>query len=271
VLGICKLTGKSGKFVKSHLIPQAFTKPSVRGGFFISGGPGRRPKKSWSSWYDEQLVVQEGEDILAKYDNWAVRELRRLELVWSGWGAKTALPNSSWIRPTSSIPEVAEWSASRGLRAVECADPEKLRLFFLSLLWRAAATALPDFRDVALDVDDLELLRTMILNANPRPFDFYPTTLLQIVTRGWPHNLGPIATTTPNAYRFYLDGLIVYMLRDLRDKHIENWGSIVGVSPQLVVQTQTFEQSYQRANTIQHQVEATLQWPEAVKKLTAPR
>jgi hypothetical protein len=66
VFGICKLTGKSGKFVKSHLIPQAFTKPSVPGNFFITGGQGRRPKSNWSSWYDEQLVVQEGEDILSK-------------------------------------------------------------------------------------------------------------------------------------------------------------------------------------------------------------
>jgi hypothetical protein len=269
VLGICKLTGKSGKFIRSHLIPQALTKPSVPGNFFISGGPGRRTKKTWSSWYDEELVVQEGEDILAKYDNWAVPELRRLELVWSGWGAKTALPISNWARPTSSIPEVARWSAAGGLRTIECAHPEKLRLFFLSLLWRAAATTRPDFRDVALDVDDLELLRTMIITANPRPFDFYPTTLFQIVTRGWPHNLGPIADK--NWYRFYFDGLHAYMLRNFRGRDVEKWKSVVGVSPQLVVQTQTFEQSYQRANIIQHQRESALLWPGAVKKLTTPR
>jgi hypothetical protein len=191
-------------------------------------------------------------------------------LVWSGWGAKTALPDSSWIRPTSSIPVVAEWSAAGRLRVVECADPEKLRLFFLSLLWRAAATTHPDFRDVALDVDDLEPLRTMVLSANPRPLDFYPTMLLQIVTRGWPHNLGSIAIATPNAYRFYFDGLCAYMLRGLHDG-VETRKSVVGAAPQLVVQTQTFEESWQRANMIEHHVEATLQWPEVVKKLTAPR
>jgi hypothetical protein len=210
--------------------------------------------------------VQEGEDILAKYDDWAIRELRRLELVWSGWSAKTTtLPNASWIRPTSSDPQVTEWSAAGGLRVAECADPEKLRLFFLSLLWRAAATTHPDFRDITLEASELELLRTMIINKNPLPLDFYPITLLQIVTRGWAHNLGPIAEK--NWYRFYFDGLSAYMLKNFHGSDVENWRSVVGASPELVVQTQTFEQSWQRANLIQHRIEATLQWPEAVKKL----
>jgi hypothetical protein len=70
--GVCKLTGNSGKFVRSHLIPKALTRPSVAGGYFISAGPGIRPKKSWSSWYDEELVIRKGERILADYDDWAI-------------------------------------------------------------------------------------------------------------------------------------------------------------------------------------------------------
>jgi hypothetical protein len=33
--GTCKLTGNHGKFVKSHLIPRALTRHSVRGNYFI--------------------------------------------------------------------------------------------------------------------------------------------------------------------------------------------------------------------------------------------
>ena len=116
--GVCKLTGNSGQFVESHLIPKALTK--LRGGdHFINSGHGNRPNKSFNSWYDGELVIRKGEAILAEYDSWAIRELRRLELVWSGWDCNTALP----------VPQ----PKGTGHRLVECADPGKLRLFFLSL------------------------------------------------------------------------------------------------------------------------------------------
>src|SRR5450631_2831048 len=66
----------------------------------------------------------------------AINELRRLELVWSGWGNKTSLPSEDW---KGTFPR------GYGLREVRCSNPNKLRLFFLSLLWRAAATDLPEF------------------------------------------------------------------------------------------------------------------------------
>jgi hypothetical protein len=153
--GVCKLTGKSSEFIKSHLLPKALTSLGVAGERRISGGQGSRPKRSWTSWYDEELVVKEGEEILADYDNWAIAELRRLELVWSGWGTKSSLPL-----------ETPEWFDPKlkgfGLRVVECANPEKLRLFFLSLLWRAAASTLPEFGEINLEQDELERLRTMV-------------------------------------------------------------------------------------------------------------
>jgi hypothetical protein len=108
----------------------------------------------------------------------------------------------------------------------------------------------------------------MVLSANPRPFDFYPTTLVQIVTRGQTHNLGPIAGL--NAYRFYFDGLIAYMHSGYRGKDMENAVSAVGVSSKMVVLTQTFERSVQRINLIKH-VKGILEWPEVVEKLVAPR
>src|SRR5260370_16132745 len=89
---ICKLTGDKGKFVDSHLIPQAFTRPPAGEGF-ISGGEGSRPKRNWSSWYDQKLVTERGEQLLANYDDWAIKELRRLELVC--WSGKTCLPIES--------------------------------------------------------------------------------------------------------------------------------------------------------------------------------
>jgi hypothetical protein len=260
--GVCKLAGRSGQLVRSHLIPRALTRPSIAGGYFISGGPGLRPRKRWTSWYDEQLVIREGEDILRDYDNWVIAELRRLELVWSGWGTKSSLPleRPEWF---SAHPE------GFGIRLVECANPEKLRLFFLSLLWRAAATTLPEFGDISLEPEKLELLRSMVLNRDPRPLYFFPIMLVQIITRELPHNIGPFATDI--SFRFYFEGLIIHMLHNLNIDFGEVKRLMVGSSSTLIVQTQMFEHSFQFANAKRHIVVATSQWPEAVRKLTKQR
>jgi hypothetical protein len=180
-------------------------------------------------------------------------------LVWSGWGTKSSLPL-----------ETPEWFGPRpegfGLRQVECANPDKLRLFFLSLLWRAAAATLPEFGEINLEPDELELLRTMVRDGNPRPLDFYPISLLQIVSKGLPHNLGPFATDF--SFRFYFDGLIVHILRNLNVEFEKIERLMVGFSSTLVVQTQILEHSYQLANIKQHIVEGTLQWSEVISRLT---
>jgi hypothetical protein len=273
--GVCKRTGRTGKFVKSHLIPQAFTRPSIAGAFFISGGEGYRPKRNWTSWYDAELVTQEGEEILATYDNWAIDELKRLELVWSGWGGKSSLPLENW----EGCPP-----KGYGIRQLECSNSDKLRLFFLSLLWRAAATTLPEFHAVVLDPNELERLRIMVLNGNPQPLEFYPTSLFQIITRGFDHNLSPVALDRGQAntgdgrslhfriFRFYFDGLIIYFHRNTGRDLLEIMPiHLVGFSPALRVQTQTMENSFQLANMKQHMLEGTIQWPEMIKKLTATR
>ena len=182
--GVCKLTKNSGLFVRSHLLPKALTRRAVPNRHFITGGPGRRPKRSWSSWYDEELVIRKGEDILERYDTWGIRELRRLKVVWSGWPDASSVPVDMWFGPKPQ---------GFGLRKVECADPDRLRLFFLSLLWRAAATSLPDYTDIRLEPDELERLRVMVLTGDPKPLDFYPTSLFQLVSKGRPHNSGPYA------------------------------------------------------------------------------
>lgn len=51
--GICELTKKPGKFVQAHLIPKALTRPEFAGTSFVeTSARGQRPKRAWSSWYD---------------------------------------------------------------------------------------------------------------------------------------------------------------------------------------------------------------------------
>lgn len=123
VEGFCKPTGAYGRLVRSHLLPRAVTRPRVAGRPFLQGGDGSRLTQRWDSWYDQDLVPDEGEQILARYDTLGIRELTRLRLIWKSWGSRTALPYPVTIEP--GFP-------SFGLRIVRCSDNTTLRLFFLT-------------------------------------------------------------------------------------------------------------------------------------------
>jgi hypothetical protein len=82
----------------------------------------------------------------------------------------------------------------------------------------------------------------------------------------WSLLLGPFATDF--SFRFYFDGLIVHILRNLNVEFEKIERLMVGFSSTLVVQTQILEHSYQLANIKQHIVEGTLQWSEVISRLT---
>jgi hypothetical protein len=215
-------------------------------------GSGRRPGKRWSSWYDEELVVQDGEDILSRLDNWAIVTLRAHRLVWSGWGAETYVP----VRRMP--PKLGRLT----YRTVSGIDLQRLRLFFLSLLWRAAATTRPEFAEIVLPAADLDKLGRMVIENNSTPVDFYPMALVQLSTRGPPHNLGPIAEQKPIPnlpglghqnrpfFRFYLDGLIAHVDRQASADIRELGPFIIGNGESLFVHTIPYERSWQLRNLI---------------------
>ena len=78
-MGLCKLTKTSGKFVKSHIIPKALTRPTVRGNKFIQKSVTSAQSlyiKRADSWYDQGIVTREGENYLSDFDAHAIKELR---------------------------------------------------------------------------------------------------------------------------------------------------------------------------------------------------
>lgn len=98
LMNICKLTKKTGKFVKSHIIPKALTKPEISGAPFVEFGMNyKQSKRCYSSWYDNNLVTREGENILSDYDDWAIRELRKNKLIWSSWESNKRLNEADCI------------------------------------------------------------------------------------------------------------------------------------------------------------------------------
>jgi hypothetical protein len=271
-LGTCKLSGVYGTFVRAHLIPKAVTRPDLRGAYFIQAGKGSRPSKRFDSWYDEELVTRKGEDVLTTLDTWAISELRRHKLIWSGWGDDHALRIDDHV----AMPDTA-W----GARSIDGIDAERLRLFFLSLLWRAAATTRPEFSEVTLGDDELIQLQEAVLRRQPPPDGFYPLHLIQLSTKGEAHNQTPVAMTKHlpadgddserlvPIYRFYFEGLIAHFIRP----------PATGVHPSpvtalavdrghsIIVTTITYEGSFQQENLARLKFEAFSAWPAPMTKL----
>jgi len=235
-------------------MPKALSRLGQRGNPSFQIAIGARPVRRWNSWYDPELVTQAGEKILMDLDTWAISELRKHKLVWSSWGSAqtlgglhTPIADSGW-----------------GIRRVNGINPKKLRLFFLSLLWRAAATSRPEFAGVQMPADDLEQLRIMLCSSDPEPISFYPSQLTQLSTVGDMHNYAPIADvkTIPSLeeggvprdlpfFRFYFDGLIAHTHRHASDDGFTaSLGHmIVGGDKKLTFGTQTYERSMQ-ASTV---------------------
>lgn len=243
--GVCALTGRSGKLVKSHLLPRALMDFGPTDAPIIQiRGDATRPIKRWSSWYDPRLVTRAGEDILEKHDNWGVSFLRHHGLVWSSWG-----PDGG--------PAPDDDQGVFGIRLIDGVDTGRLRMFLLSLLWRAAASGLPEFAAVQVPADHLERLRVALTTSVLPDQDFYPATLMQFSTRGDDHIWAPEAVTMPvfndegaelaalPAFRFYMDGAIV-LFRATTDVSI-GLGEGVGITKrgQLFVQTIPFAHSRQ--------------------------
>lgn len=270
-VGTCKLTGKDGPFVNAHLIPKAVTKPAEPGRSFIQGSPTVRPERRHSSWYDNRLVTRYGEDILRDYDTWAIRELRRHRLIWSSWGSMqrlgelhTEIPGTPW-----------------GFREIYGIDPGRFRLFFLSLLWRAAASERWEFAEVSLPPNDLERLRYLLVERDPGPLDFYPASLTQLSTRGPEHNQTPfVQTKLVPAYegmperhipmvRFYFDGLAAHVHLHASDEGETAALShtVVGAGPRLSIGTVPYETSFQRENLDRLIVETSVRWPDVMRRL----
>ncbi|KVC97557.1 hypothetical protein [Burkholderia ubonensis] len=205
--GTCALTGEYGQFVKSHLIPRALTRLSRTGEKFIQSGIGERMARVPDSWYDLKLVVRLGEDILADIDDVGIKELRENHLIWSGWEGHESLQALLGIDSDSPF------------RELRLQNTRNLRLFFLSLLWRAGASGLSEFRHVALTPEETEDLRQRVFNRDPGAQEDYPIFLHQISNLGAPHNRTPFMekdTITIEGepdrrlthVRFYFEGLV---------------------------------------------------------------
>lgn len=250
--GYCALTGSHGKFVKCHILPQAFTRPEIKGEALYQATRGMGERRRWSSWYDKGLVTREGEDLLSDIDDTAIKMLRKHQLVWSSW--TVFRPHFDKLAPT--LPD-------HGYRKVKIADASSIIRFALSVAWRASASSLPDMAEAKLEMKQEAMLKDFVLGEPIASTSPFPVSLTQISTVGTIHNLSPTIDEKQifafdasgdqfiKIMRIYLDGLVLHVhLSEIPHEHIAGNPIFLGSSDHALITSVTYEASYQYENLL---------------------
>ncbi|TYL41588.1 hypothetical protein [Dickeya sp. ws52] len=245
--GECKLTRKHGKYIDSHILPRSITILSRNGERAIEAGIDIPTKKKFQGWYDNELVIAEGEKYLTELDTKGIKELRKNKLIWSGWPTSmTTLDDSeTFLDERSGI----------GYRVINNIDHKLIKLFFMSLLWRASASERYEMKDVKLPQEKIETLRNSIINHDDLNLIDFPIIFDQIITKGIVHNRTPImeeigipfhdgSEKKYKSCRFYFDGLITRIILNPDSEIIENLGPLIlGNKNKLLLTIHTFDSS----------------------------
>jgi hypothetical protein len=192
----CKLCGKDKKLVRAHIIPKSLWKP-----LFDEEQPPQihtaaqtvDNKKSPVGVYDAGILCAQCESIFSPWDDYAQKLLL--------------------AKPTEEQYVIKN---GQKIAYVENAiDYGKLKLFFISLLWKAAVSNHYFFSRVNVGSFEPQF-RRMILKSDPGEPDTFAVLIAKCEER-----LGPIVLTPQaekwgeiNYYRFYVAGYMVYIKVD---------------------------------------------------------
>jgi hypothetical protein len=197
-LSACKLCGMVTKLASSHIIPRSFYQ-TVLG---HPSGPARiissvesvRPKRSPAGEYDPELLCVECEASLSPYDDYAHELL-------------VTRPPDAEIRVTGEL---------LAYRYTEV-DIEKLRIFFITLIWRMHATQREMFTNVSLGRYS-EAFRVATLEKDSRCLPELDIAITKFDTTEM-GLLGPsrLRLEGVNGYRFAIPGYSIWAKIDRRN------------------------------------------------------
>ncbi len=136
---VCKGCGESRKGVRSHIIPESFFRVIRDNDYtlkIISTQPGEYSKKAPIGVYDSGILCKNCEDLFSKLDD---------------YGAKILISRKE-LKPLFSNNSTVGFM----LNGV---DYRLLKLFFISILWRASVSNMPFFKKVKLGTLEHEAKR----------------------------------------------------------------------------------------------------------------
>ena len=183
-IGTCKLCGANTHLIKAHIIPRSLygelCDESGRVSKLVSNTPGTYPTRVPIGIYDSTIVCRSCEALFSPWDDYA----------------------NTFFSRTDGVP--IEYNGKVIGYEYPDYNYNKLKLFFISMLWRAHASSQPFFHRVSLGCHE-DAIKRMIFNSDPgSPDDF------SVVLAKFDHELGA-AFQDPylgrlagiNNYRFY--------------------------------------------------------------------
>ena len=194
----CKLCGKDKKLVRAHIIPKSLWKPlfdDEQTPQAHSAAPTFNEKKTPVGVYDTGILCAHCESIFSPWDDYAQK-----------------------ILLSKPIEEQYVIKNGRKIAYIETAiDYAKLKLFFISLLWKAAVSNHYFFSRVNVGPFEPQL-RRMILKGDPGGPDTFAVVISKCENRLGSIVLNPQAERWGeiNYYRFYVAGYMVYIKADRR-------------------------------------------------------
>lgn len=211
--------------IEAHIIPKAMFK-SIRVApgkplYIIQDRDGARPIPSPQGEYDTGILCESCEKRFNIYDTYGIRFIKDLDRV--------------------GLPVIVK--GRRVGLVVPTYDCKMLKLFFLSVLWRASISTRPFFRNINLGTYENEL-HDMIDQGNPGTPDQFPMILGRFVnvdpgfTLSEPASFGD--TTRPHKCRLYLVGCTVDILVGKQHITKEFLGATLGVGPSLIIVDRNF-------------------------------
>jgi hypothetical protein len=219
---LCKLCSKEKKLIKAHIIPEGFFRPLRSGSLapeMLTNSPGNYPKRMPVSIYDSSILCGDCDQEMGLWDRYAQ------ELLLDRFSETSVLQLNQ---------QTVGWR-------IEDFDYSRLKLFFVSLLWRASISKQSFYKRISLGPFEGRL-RTMILDRDPGGSQDFAVILARfgdsdITAMLDPH---PEKFESVSFIRFYLTGFLAYIKVDQRptpsvfaDYRVQESGPLIVLSRKL--------------------------------------
>ncbi|MFH0892176.1 MAG: hypothetical protein V1867_05340 [Candidatus Falkowbacteria bacterium] len=179
----CKLCEKEfDKLAESHILAKGFFRymyPKDDNRAFLSSNGKSRPKRIRTGYYDNEILCIECDNNLGKYDDYAISAFTRKKIV--------PFPNSDQAYLMNNV------------------IYSKLKMFFLSLLYRASITSREEFSLINLGEHYEKTLKEMIIKEDIGEFNDFPFIIAKFETAQLPQDIADKSLMSP--YRTKIDNI----------------------------------------------------------------
>lgn len=195
---VCRLCDTEKPLIEAHVVPEGFFRV-LRGGSGVpelhTNKPGVYPKRAPIGVYDKSILCRECDNVFSPWEQHAQEVL---------------------LHDFSNEAAIYDGSTKIGWKITRF-DYRLLKLFFLSLLWRASVSTHEYYRRVSAGPFEAEL-RAMIANEDPGPPETFAVTLSRFDHPAFRGMLDPHPERLDGVRycRFYLSGFVAHIKVDRR-------------------------------------------------------